>query len=704
MVLIVRKQLDDASTTVTSAAIHCLRGLICNTELDELFLDRTFTWNHNQTTISHLEPQLDTKKVELNELTDEDLVRIDPIRALIRSDLLIRLRYLIDNYLKDQDDPIVIKNVFDILTRIGRHSTHAVRAIAECPYLLESIVTNFLKPHLTADTSSVSANPHPAALKLLRVMFQADTTLITQALRQFPDLLRTFQILVTIEPSFFTENDRKFAVHDALKLAIESVRVWTVLLSSNEQIVVAALLSLFPSLIRQAQYLCTLSCCTASAASTFDWQYGACLIACLTGLIERDPSARTGLTGVIQSALFHWINEAVNFNSPPPSVDVINAVAQAITCVVDATRAHAQQAAQDLALVRDNVLARLINCDQLWARLTDWLVDCSSVINFHSDCVGKLRESSTLPSFGALAFGQRDGTRVCPVLKDSSTMPLVHSVIRALLTMPGNEDIAERLLAHEKTLSYVARVIDSENWSSGARNVFEYHEYLMLADMCTLSKSCPQLAAHYLPVTVSLVSCIKEKHTKHRLLNEVVFDRAQYGHGLREQLAALTLEEHSSLADKALDQLAATQLIYQTWSDVDGALWVFDPIVNHVKVQEADKDIDAVRKCLYFIVLLKQHCPQYFRKCLDTQIEFCLIATVFVAGNDFFFDQDVAAALKACLSYFSERQLKLDAKTKLPHFVNVGELYAQLTDQYHAVSYNDKLFKSYLDVFAQMKS
>ncbi|KAI1289809.1 RNA polymerase II-associated protein 1 [Halotydeus destructor] len=699
VVLMVRKCLDDSSASIVSAAISCLRGLVYNTDLDELFLDRIFACNFDETSVPELAPEMEA--IKMDETKDEQLVKMDPVRALLRSDLLIRVRYLIENNLKQQDDPLVLRNLFDILIRVARHSKGSVKEIANCPYLLETIVSNFLKAQLSAEAPTVYSNPFPAALKLLRIMCATDTGLIPLLVKKFPDLLRAAQIYITIEPNFFAEQ-AKFSPNEALKLTIESLRFWCTLLRSREPLIASSLVSLFPVLIRQTQYLVTLKACEVSVSS-FDWQFAACLLLCLRGLTAQESHVEPAFGALIQLATFQWISEMTN-SSILPTMDVINALSQAIIYCLGSCRSK-----DDVLLVTNKALMPFITSGTLWARIMENLTDCSSAINFKQEHTSSNREAANLPSFGSLVFGQSDA-RVVPALKSNSTLPLVHSLIKVALA--ANQDtLANHLLSDGNIVNYVSSVASSRrphlSESTSRMDYFEYQEALLLSDICLLMGVSGDLKANYLALSLGLISFIKEEPLKRRLLDLVIFNESLYRANLTEKLADLSLnDDEKSLVCQSQQCLISTKDTYRKWSDMDSALWVFDPIANQIKVLEEDKkDIDSVRLTLLFIILLKKRAVNYFHQVMPSiELEFCLIASVFVAANDFFLDNEIALALSWFLNYFqSKMKVKLSktSQTQLSKLsMTIADFYANLTDQFDSVSYNDPVFKAYLDMFA----
>lgn len=89
LLLLLRFSLDDTSVAVITATLQALRAFLYSEE-DEICLDRLYGFKN------YKEPILTTSKTDvddINNLKDHELVQLDAIAALLRTDILLRIRY-----------------------------------------------------------------------------------------------------------------------------------------------------------------------------------------------------------------------------------------------------------------------------------------------------------------------------------------------------------------------------------------------------------------------------------------------------------------------------------------------------------------------------------------------------------------------------------------------------------------------------------
>lgn len=89
ILLLLRFSLDDSSVAVVTAALQALRAFLVS-EADEVCLDRLHGFDgYAEPTLT---PQLEDK--DTNILKDHELAQLDTVATLLRSDFLLRIRYL----------------------------------------------------------------------------------------------------------------------------------------------------------------------------------------------------------------------------------------------------------------------------------------------------------------------------------------------------------------------------------------------------------------------------------------------------------------------------------------------------------------------------------------------------------------------------------------------------------------------------------
>lgn len=90
ILLLLRFSLDDTSVAVVTAALQALRAFLYS-EVDEVCLDRLYGLNNDYTEPT-LTPQLEDK--DTRDLKDHELAQLDAIATLLRSNFLLRVRYI----------------------------------------------------------------------------------------------------------------------------------------------------------------------------------------------------------------------------------------------------------------------------------------------------------------------------------------------------------------------------------------------------------------------------------------------------------------------------------------------------------------------------------------------------------------------------------------------------------------------------------
>lgn len=362
ILLKVRATLDDTNDSVRSAALSCLRGLLCNTDLDEMQLDRIFVWNliylgKNALDLQQLNPHT-VNSEQLTEMKDIEVVQRDPILGLLRTDLLERLRYLLDTSIKHQDDPVIVKNLISILIRIARHSKESSESIFRTPYLIETIIDNFIQPRVSFDLFKFYGTPYFPALKLLRVLCCQSSDITNTVMSKYGSyLIPSLQVYLTLDPSnLSTSSSSKVAPSNLLQVSIESLRLYCILLKSESPSVydeaLESLTPMFSVLMKSIQYAFSLNPLDSdfcdpldkskdSSSSQFDWQFCSVLLSNLVILHEIEKKKMTSplstttrtskaFTSLIESLILSWTTKLMNHSLLPSSMDISTCIASGI--------------------------------------------------------------------------------------------------------------------------------------------------------------------------------------------------------------------------------------------------------------------------------------------------------------------------------------------------------------------------------------
>ncbi|KAM9061920.1 RNA polymerase II-associated protein 1 isoform X2 [Sarcophilus harrisii] len=232
---LLRFSLDDSVDSVIAAAVWALRALLVAPG-DEELLDSTFSWYQGAAVFSLMPYQEEEEEEEDEEAPAEkarkspqetrpppDLARHDVIKGLLATQLLPRLRYLLE---VTCPSPTVVQDILAVLTRVARHSLESATKVLQCPRLIDTVVREFLpsswSPVGEGPISRLHGVPCAAAMKLLRVLASAGRNISARLMSGF-DLRSRLCRFVSEAPQ-----ELALPIQEAEQLCTESFRLWAV--------------------------------------------------------------------------------------------------------------------------------------------------------------------------------------------------------------------------------------------------------------------------------------------------------------------------------------------------------------------------------------------------------------------------------------------------------------------------------------------
>ncbi|XP_005638334.2 RNA polymerase II-associated protein 1 [Canis lupus familiaris] len=242
---LLRFSLDDRVDGVIAAAVRALRALLVAPG-DEELLDTTFSWYHGALVFPLMPSQEDKeddededeeppaekakrKSPEKGNQPPSDLARRDVIKGLLATNLLPRLRYVLE---VTCPAPSVVLDILAVLIRLARHSLESATRVLECPRLIETVVREFLptnwSPVGVGPAPSLYKVPCATAMKLLRVLASAGRNIAARLLSGFDLRSRLCR--------FIAEAPQEMALlpEEAEMMSTESFRLWAVAASYGQ--------------------------------------------------------------------------------------------------------------------------------------------------------------------------------------------------------------------------------------------------------------------------------------------------------------------------------------------------------------------------------------------------------------------------------------------------------------------------------------
>ncbi|XP_036591210.1 RNA polymerase II-associated protein 1 isoform X2 [Trichosurus vulpecula] len=233
---LLRFSLDDNVDSVIAAAAWALRALLVAPG-DEELLDNTFSWYQGVAVFPLMPCQEEEEEEEDEETPAEkarkkspqetrpppDLARHDAVKGLLATQLLPRLRYLLE---VTYPSPTVVQDILAVLIRVARHSLESATKVLECPRLIDTLVREFLpsswSPVGEGPISRLHGVPCAAAMKLLRVLASAGRNISARLMSGF-DLRSRLCRFVSEAPQ-----ELAMPIQEAEQLNTESFRLWAV--------------------------------------------------------------------------------------------------------------------------------------------------------------------------------------------------------------------------------------------------------------------------------------------------------------------------------------------------------------------------------------------------------------------------------------------------------------------------------------------
>lgn len=641
-ILVVRLGLDDNAETIWKSAINCLHSIICNTQFDELCLDRAFPL------LIHSETGLKPKNeiTDVDEINDEKFASIDVILCLIkRTDLLQRIRYLIE-ILKQQMDVKTIDNLLDILIRIARHSNESRTAILRCPYLIEFIINNFV-PCSIQFTDSIYHNPNCKAIKLIRIICN-DNDLARELLYKHSSILDSLKVYLTLDPQNSGETK------EILQISIESLRTWTVLLRNN--IATESLMEMFPIVIKQLQFCLTINC--LSHENSFDWHYVSTLLTTLK-FIQRQTH---GFNELINSILFQWITQIRNSNLLP-NFECSLAIWSAIQFVLSTDI--------QTNLLEQNVIKQLTN---LTKKILVNLIENSSILALSQLKSGKLRDSSNLPSFGVVYLNDLGMNKM---LNQNSSFCLLYGLVKILRFL--NQDKYSQEIFQNPELKFYLEKVNS-SMKSFDYNIFEQIELNFISEIILLANdsAIDQSMFDYnlLNIGLSVVTLIDDQSIRELLIENILFNKKFYDMHLINKMSNLNINQaNEQVIVKALHDLDGSKQVYKKITNFKSIDWIFDPLIISYKNKDAKLNSEELIKILNYIFLIVDRHQLYLKRIFSSPSTiFALISTVFLISNELFLESSVQQILYHLLNSQLFKDMIFHETDTIPHFGVLGDL------------------------------
>ncbi|XP_023028847.1 RNA polymerase II-associated protein 1 isoform X2 [Leptinotarsa decemlineata] len=686
MFFVIRFCLDDNTSAVLNAGIKAMRNLIYS-QVDETCLDSLLGFG-----LGFVQPIIAVDNAMEDDYTvnDQQLAEKNIVRCLARTEILTRIRYII-NTVKPPLETIVY--CLDILIRLARDSEFVLMKIFNCEDLMNSITKNFV-PEVTKKSSATSAYGLPIlqAVKLLRIISSRSKTLASK-------LISRYKVLDSI--TLYLSNDTFSSNVNGLRLQTECLNFWSVLLHYG---LALDYFSVFqPVLLHLLDY--HFKNTNLEMEMTYVRQgHIAALLILLSKVVEKNYSlASPFLPVLIEKCIPKWCNQFAKLEKFV--CGKLQLIASLVYCM-----SSIQQYQQSTVI--DGFIKQMIE-SQGFNRITDNIRSGSMLLNNYET----LKCSSNLKTLEAAAWHTME--HVVPIIQTNSCLPYLYAV-SVYVNVTNDKQVKLSFLRHTNIQKYLASLQKLEKYYL-TNNWFARPESILLMNI--LKSSVPvkenldtsifyELAVKCLSVFTS-----DQKPDIEFLLRNIVFcskfypsdvllehlDISQRSVNLEISLSNLSeiLEVYTLVLglNNDVPDLSSTCCLDISIGNVIPIDWIYTPILvlysNEIKNKdnaEEAQQIFTIRNCLRWILIYETYFP-FLASTINPTDKFCRLACVFLGSDSLFLTKEIHELLELCFkNIITKCERELNFTKEIQGLSNFQDLYTQLLEQYQGVSYGDSLF------------
>lgn len=712
---VLRFCVDDNTPNVLNSAVKALRNLFYNT-FDETCLDGLLGFG-----IGMVQPLLAVS----NDVTEDDptendqqLAEKDLVLCLIRSDILIRIRYILNSV----EPPLeTVVYCLEILTRIARDSDFIVMRMYSCEGLISHIIQKYI---FNNNNTSNNKEPIPEAYKLLRV-------LCVKNICYAKDLYLKHNIMEGIANCLSIQASNT----NIIKTQIQALHLWAVLMkydicAEGFDALSSVLFQILDHHIKNTDFDASFIVQTHVSAllTVISFYKGQILL----------PDM------LIDPGFYKWTSQFCNIKDFSHfECGKLQLISSIFNCCekLFLNKTISAISASKVELFIQNIME-----SKAFDEITDHLNKSSNLLR-----EVKYRDSSAnLKHIQATLWDSMD--QVVPVLHTKSCIPFLSAFTQFIVGC--NSDIKIAFLEHKNIKKYVNLLRNARQFYL-IQHWFSRLEINLILNILKMVMSISERnTSIYYELAVKCLSVFGEEHKKdlENILNKILFNPKWFPAEVLMQNMKVTSDIHKTsnidttsnihpisnietmshditsridILQSTMNSLTQVAEVYgqvlglkadpfETHSNLCLAFpiknlvpvdWIYSPIVllysihqqNKVKYPE-DQLIFIIKNCLRWIYFYECHFTDLAALINPTE-RFCRLACVFLAKDDLFLEAEIQNLLELCFNCIIKNDIdNIDFDKPIQGLNNFQDFYIQLLDQYQGVSYGNVLFGNFIVV------
>lgn len=704
---VVRIAMDENKLILLEPALKAMRNLLFN-RIDEACLDALLGFEEGsyQPCLENDKSEIEEMESKESELKDFHLAEIDLISAVLRTDILQRLFYILETVRPSYN---CVQYSLQIMTRLARDSIETASVIVHTEHLLNSIIVNFIPStsiNFALDPKSVyDGKPILAALKLMRIL-SLQSREIGETLISKYDILKPISVYVSsgVDGTY------------GLRLQIEAFCVLSNLLSYG--LGTENALSLSPLIVTtlykhvQGTDLFIASSVLSATHAAVVLQFVDRLLNC--NMINLD-SHKHQIYPLLKEGVQKWLLQT--------------------SCIDNYTCGHLRLLCSALdccktVLINEKLTLQFLNnalmkfsSSKGFGIILNNLVPSSNLLSNIGD--DDIMYSKNLVSLGSVSMNSTQ--KVLPILNVASPVPLLVSLFK-LLNVVDEKEIATDFV--NNVLNYLQLL--SKKHLSLTNNWFTRMEVEFVFSIVKLAiqSDLPEAIKDVIYVIASKLCYIlrmDKQYELNYLFNNVIFNKQWFTTDRLFKLISLTEGDGvTALTNVDEIKLCYSRVINVNQIELNGNIvlkkwqepvlprdWIYLPILSlysssqEVKLtssvvgdhankikrqQEAEKEL-IVRCSLEWILFNELTFADLLRD-IEVTDRFCRIMCVFLCDTSLFLDKKINVLLRKCTRVLYKECKKFDFDKQLTGLSNFQDFYTQILEQFQGVSYGDHVFAS----------
>lgn len=642
--LLLRFSIDE--NALIPAAINCLRRLLYN-DTDEYCLDKLLG------VIDDVQPllfdKIEADEDEEKELKDNTIINCDVIKGVLRTDLLVRISYIL---IKLPCDRETVTNAILCFIRTARHSLESAREI-----LRKSEFLDFTYNCIKCD------KPMYQGVKLFRILVGQSEEFALQTAVKYP---MNFLLNILIAESMTEIPKTEFYL-----LKLEILYLWVNFM--NRGLMIDEFVSFTPYFTRFLRYY--VEKVDLCGEGDFDFELFSALMSLLRVCVRRKIDVDAALISITYTCLKKWLVHLMHFKKF--NYAGLKALGSCFSFFVDYFGLFTIDRTDLQRIDELNSLIISLIGSSLFEAMGDSLIRCSHLL-----VTGPVkRDPSNLPSLNSVYEGGRNFLRIvssqsplpffipfCKYLRSAySITHTTRNSIEAFCRSSNIQEYVNTVMKHKK---------NSDNW-------FVRYEIMLLTGVIQLYRAIEhqdmlKLCFRVLPMirvhdsnSRSVLSIITSKQSWE--CDEVFFD---------------------SLFDVYVDSVykpVENSDFVQTYkSDLVGDDWMYR-ILTLLRGKEAVAENEKVLKFISFVLNTN---PELLNRVPYSTRYYNLCAVFMTDAN--VFDDEIQTGLRANLKCILENREKIELDKKVDKSKSFYDLYTELITQYAGVSYGLHIFAKFV--------